>query len=107
MYGKLVSGTLELAPRKLVITVNGITAQIINPTSVHYAIAGYKSVTYDIIPEGYYVVSESYAETSSGITVSYITEAISTEPTLEDRLETVETDVETISSVIDEMLFAE
>ena len=56
IYGKLISNTLTIAPRRL--TIDGCV--VFNPTDAQYAAAGYLPVRYTdppIAPDGYYPVS--------------------------------------------------
>lgn len=99
MYGKLVNGTLQMAPGSIVIG----TMRYINPLPEHYAQAGYKPVTFSEIPEGHEVTGETYTETADGITVTYTTQAVTT---LDKRVGTLETDLADTQEVVDYLLFS-
>lgn len=83
MYGKLISNTLTIAPRRL--TIDGCV--VFNPTDAQYEAAGYLPVIYTDepeAPEGYYAVAHWEEQDSEIIEVWEF--APNPEPTADEAL---------------------
>lgn len=104
MLGKLIDGKLTYPPHRIVL--NGM--QIFNPTEEQLLSDGYKTITETPIPEepapeGQHYEAQ-YTDSGSTITQSWILVDDETEPsgkTLEQRVTTLEQNVNGISTAIE------